>query len=72
MARTMPARVFSGCSDSGKGKPDSKAKRLERLFHKLDHEGLMRPVSVYRNRDMRVILRYIGHAASSVPSTAIG
>ena len=26
-------------SIAGKGKPDSRAKRLERFFHKLDHEG---------------------------------
>ena len=36
----------------GKGTPESRARRLQRRFHKLNEQGLMVPVSVYRVRNM--------------------
>ena len=52
----------------GKGTPDSRAKRLQRLFHKLNKKGMMVPVSVYRVRNMerygplQRLDRYVGRA----------
>jgi hypothetical protein len=36
---------------SGKGTPESKAKRLERAFNKLKRDGIALPISVYLNHN---------------------